>query len=96
MCHNKNELKSAIANYRRLQAQKVEIEEALEAAKAEIFDYFDYHEIEPKEKVTGQNFVVSFSIVPRYSFNKDMLAEVLGDDLKSYQTMTEYRKLYVK
>ena len=96
MCYNKNELKSAIANYRRLQAQKVELEEALEVAKAEIFEYLDYHEIEPKEKVTGQNFVVSFSIIPRYNFDKDLLVEALGEDLKPYQTLTEYRRLYIK
>lgn len=96
MCHNKNELKSAIAKYRKLQAQKTEIEEALEEAKAEIFEYLDYHSIEPKEKVTGQNFIVSFSIVPRYSFDKELLSAALGEDLKPYQTRTEYRRLYVK
>lgn len=96
MCRNKKELRSAIANYRRLQAQKVEIDAALEASKAEIFEYLDYNDIEPKEKVTGQNFVVSFSIIPRYSFDKNLLIEALGEDLKPYQTLTEYRRLYVK
>lgn len=96
MCRNKNELRSAIANYRKLQAQKTEIDDAIEAVKAEIFEYFDYHDIEPKEKVTGSNFVVSFSIIPRYNFDKDLLQEVLGEDLKPYQTLTEYRRLYVK
>ena len=96
MCRNKNELRSAISKYRRLQAQKAEIEKELESAKAEIFEYLDYNDIEPREKVTGHNFVVSFSIVPRYSFDKDLLIEALGEDLKPYQTLTEYRRLYVK
>ena len=96
MCHNKNELRSAVANYRRLQAQKAEIDEQLEQAKQEIFDYLEYNNVEPKEKVKGQNFIVSFSIIPRYSFDKDLLMEVLGDDLSKYQTKAEYRRLYVK
>lgn len=96
MCHNKNELRSAVAKYRRLQAQKVEIEEQLEQAKQEILDYLDYNNIEPKEKVKGQNFVVSFSLVPRYTFNKNLLIDVLGEDLTPYQNITEYKRLYVK
>ena len=96
MCHNKNELRSAIANYRRLQAQKAEVEKELESAKAEIFEYLDYHEIAPKEKVTGQNFVISFSTIARYDFDKKLLAEALGDDLRPYQIEKEYRRLYVK
>ena len=96
MCHNKNELRSAVAKYRRLQAQKSEIEEKLEEAKKEIFDYLEYNNIEPKETVKGQNFVVSFSLVLRYSFDKEMLKEALGDDLSRYQTASQYRRLYVK
>mgnify|MGYP004641210603 CR=1 FL=1 len=96
MCHNKNELRSAVAKYRRLQAQKVEIEEQLEQAKQEILDYLDYNNIEPKEKVKGQNFVVSFSLVPRYTFDKNLLIDVLGEDLTPYQNITEYKRLYVK
>lgn len=96
MCHNKNELRSAVAKYRRLQAQKVEIEEQLDQAKQEILDYLDYNNIEPKEKVKGQNFVVSFSLVPRYTFDKNLLIDVLGEDLTPYQNITEYKRLYVK
>ena len=96
MCHNKNELRSAVAKYRRLQAQKSEIEEKLEEAKKEIFDYLEYNNIEPKETVKGQNFVVSFSLVSRYSFDKEMLKADLGDDLSKYQIASEYRRLYVK
>lgn len=96
MCHNKNELRSAVATYRRLQAQKAQIDAELEQAKKGIFDYLEYNNVEPKEKVKGQNFVISYSVVPRYSFDKELLVEVLGDDLSKYQTVAEYRRLYVK
>ena len=96
MCHNKNELRSAIAKYRKLQAEKAQLDKDLEDVKQEIFDYLDYNDIQPKEKVTGQNFVLSFSLVPRYNFDKELLIEALGDDLTPYQNMTEYRRLYIK
>ena len=96
MCHNKNELKSAVAKYRRLQAQKAEIERELEAVKADINDYLEFKGIEPGQKVIGSNYCVFYSIFERGTFNVKRLEEALGDTVNTFKDYTAQRRLTVK
>lgn len=99
MCHNKNELRSAVATYRRLKAQREEIDKQLKEAQNQIFDYLDYHNMQSGEKVIGQNYVVGFTTCNTSRWNKDALMtliEASGQSLSSYQIESSYRRLTVK
>lgn len=96
MCHNKKELQSAVSKYRRLQSAKVEVEKRLDELKAEINEYLDYNGIQPKEKVIGPNYIVSYSVFERGSFNTDRLKEELGENLDYFKDFTKCRRLTVK
>lgn len=99
MCHNKNELRSAVAKYRRLKAQKAEIDKQLKEAQDQIFDYIDYNNVQPGIKVVGQNYVVSFSTCISNRWDKDSLISLIeasGKDVSSYQIPSSYRRLSVK
>ena len=95
MCHNKNELRSAIARYRKLQSQKASIDAELAEIKAQIFDYLEYNEIQPKEKVVGPNYTLSYSCCITRNFDTSKLHEVLGEDLSPYQKQSSYNRLYI-
>ena len=96
MCHNKKELRSAVAKYRELKREEARIKEELDAAKAEIYDYFDFNKIKPKEKVVGQNFIISFSECTQGRFNTQRLQEELGENLEYFKDYSTSRRIYVK
>lgn len=99
MCHNKNELRSAVAKYRRLKAQKAEIDKQLKEVQDQIFDYIDYNNVQPGRKVVGQNYVVSFTNCTTNRWDKSSLIpliEASGNDISNYQIPSSYRRLSVK
>lgn len=96
MCKNKNELRSVVAKYRRLKAQKSSIEEQIKECEAEMYDYFDRHDINPKEKVHGQNFTISFGVCKQSWYDSEALQRTLGSRLDKFKKYTVYKRLYVK
>lgn len=96
MCKTKKDLQSAVAKYRRLKVQEDAIKEQLSELKDEIFEYLDEHDIQPKEKVKGPNYIISFSICQNSTFDTDLLKFELGEDLSSFKKFTSYRRLTVK
>lgn len=99
MCHNKNELRSAVASYRRLKAQKAEIDKQLKDIQDQIFDYLDYNDIQSGQKVVGQNYVVAFTTCTTSRWNQDSLVPLIkasGNDISAFQTLSSYRRLSVK
>ena len=96
MCHTKNELKSAVAKYRKLVAEKAVIESELNEVKASINEYLDYKSIQPNQKVVGQNYIVSFTIYSQGRFNTEKLKQELGDNLEFFKDYKEYRRLNIK
>ena len=96
MCANKTQLRSAIAMYRRLKAEEAEISRQLKEVSQEIFDYFDRHNIEPKEQVVGQNFIASYSLCKSSKYDTDKLAAAVGGNLDAYKIFGEYRRLCIK
>lgn len=99
MCHNKNELRSAVAKYRRLRAQKDEIDRQLKEAQQDIFDYFEYNGISDGQKIQGQNYIVSYSNVISNRWDSKLLDSFLaseGKDASEFKTSSSYRRLNVK
>ena len=96
MCKTKKDLQSAVAKYRRLKVEEDAIKEQLADLKEEIFEYLDDHNIQPKEKVKGPNYIISFSICQSSTFDQELLKIQLGDDLSGFKKFSSYRRLTVK
>jgi hypothetical protein len=99
MCHNKNELRSAVAKYRRLRAQKDDIDRQLKDAQQDIFDYFEYNGISAGQKIQGQNYIVSYSNVISNRWDSKLLDSFLASEGRSaseFKTSSSYRRLNVK
>ena len=99
MCKTKNELRSTVAKYRRLKSAEAALKQELQETQQELFEFFETHNIAPKEKVIGQNFVVSYSNCTNKFLDKDKVTDLvssLGYELADYQKETNYKRIYVK
>lgn len=96
MCTTKRELQSLISKYRKLQSEKSEIEQNIKDIQEQIFEYLDSHGIEPKQKIHGPNYILSYAVISRSNFDKELLMQVLGSDLTPYQSFSEYKRLYIR
>lgn len=99
MCHNKNELKSVIAKYRKLKVAEAEIRQQISDLQEQIFEYLEYNDIEPNEKVTGQNYILSFSVCNGTKMNKEKLSSILSllnIDISECQDSYTYKRLNIK
>lgn len=96
MCHNKNQLRSAVAKYRKLRAQKAELDKQIAEVQDQIYEYFDYNNLDAGSKVIGQNYTVIYQNVDCTSWDKKALTEELGDRVSSFQKKRSYRRLFIR
>lgn len=99
MCHNKNELRSVISEYRRLKSQESQIKSRINELQEQIFEYLEYNDVEPNEKITGQNYILSFSVCNGNKINKEKLSRifsVLNIDISTCQEPYTYKRLNIK
>lgn len=92
MCRTMNELEKVVADYRGLKAMKEQLDEELKAVEREIIGYLDSNE---KLSETGNDFTVKISTCERRTVDTKRLEADLGS-LAEYQSVSQYRRLYVK
>lgn len=93
MCKTMKELEEQVKTYRSLKALLDEANEEMEACKAEILNYLQTN---GKEKEIGLDFTVSYSNCSRTVYDGDALKELLGDEISSFQKVSQYTRVNVR
>ena len=93
MCITKIELEKKIEELRSLKALKEETENELKALEREVISYMEENNL--TEEITN-NAKVTYKPQSRKTLDNKKLEEVLGDELKPYEKVTNYSVLRIK
>lgn len=94
MCMTKKELDSKVQEYREMKTLLEQVQNEVDAIKAEITLYMVENEIDTETTVDGK---VTYKDSNRSSFNEDALKEALNiQDLKRYKKTSTFKVLRIK
>lgn len=94
MCITKKELDSKVQEYREMKTLLEQVQNEVDAIKAEITLYMVENEIDTEITVDGK---VTYKDNSRSSFNEDALKEALNtQDLKPYKKTFTFKVLRIK
>ena len=94
MCMTKKELDSKVQQYREMKTLLEQVQNEVDAIKAEITLYMVENEIDTETTVDGK---VTYKDSNRSSFNEDALKEALNtQDLKRYKKTSTFKVLRIK
>ena len=94
MCMTKKELDSKLQEYRAMKTLLEQVQNEVDAIKAEITLYMVENEIDTETTVDGK---VTYKDSNRSSFNEDALKEALNtQDLKRYKKTSTFKVLRIK
>ena len=92
MCKTKKELGKNAHKYKSIKAQLKKLTQKLEEVTNEIYDYADANEL---LEIIGEDYIIKISDCERHNIDTKQLEADLGP-LTKYETVTKFRRLYVK
>ena len=93
MCMTKQELETKVNELRSLKAMKEELENELKAAEHEIIEYMTENGIDTEITDTAK---ITYKPQTRTTLDKDKLSEILGEDLKPFEKVSQFNVLRIK
>lgn len=93
MCITKSELENKVQELRSLKTMKEEVENELKAVEREIISYMTENEIDTEITDTAK---ITYKPQSRTTLDKTKLSEILGDDLKPFEKVTNFKVLRIK
>ena len=93
MCISKKELNEKVEEIRSLKALKEELENELKAVENEVISYMTENGIDTE---ITDNAKVTYKPQSRTTLDRKKLSEILGEDLKPFETTTSFNVLRIR
>lgn len=93
MCISKKELNEKVESIRSLKALKEELENELKAIENEVISYMTENGLDTE---ITDNAKVTYKPQSRTTLDRKKLSEILGEDLKPFETTTSFNVLRIR